>query len=64
MAATTPKQCAAALKLIEDDGQLTEDELVPVFCLFAHKKAIYDTFLSLSNKEWHTKYVRKKLNME
>jgi hypothetical protein len=62
MATTTPERRAAALKLIEDDGQFSEDDLVSVFCLFAHKKAVHDTFLSLSNEGWRTKYVRKELD--
>jgi hypothetical protein len=64
MAATTPERRAAALKLMEDDGQFSEDELVSVFYLFAHKKAVHDTFLSLSNEKWRTKYVRKELDIE
>jgi hypothetical protein len=64
MAATTPERRAAAIKLMDDDGQFSEDELVSVTCLFAHKKAVHDTFLSLPNEKWHTKYVRKELDME
>jgi hypothetical protein len=63
MATTTPERRAAALKLMEDDGEFSEDESVSVICLFAHKKAVHDTFLSLSNKERRTKYVRKELDM-
>jgi hypothetical protein len=63
MAATTPERRAAALKLMEDDGEFSEDESVSVICLFAHKKAVHDTFLSLSNKERRIKYVRKELDM-
>jgi hypothetical protein len=62
MATTTPERRAAALKLMEDDGQFSDDELVSVFCLFAHKKAVHNTFLSLSNEKWRTKYVRKELD--
>jgi hypothetical protein len=62
MATTTPERRAAALKLMEDDGEFSEDESVSVICLFAHKKAVHDTFLSLSNKE-RCKYVRKELDM-
>ena len=64
MATTTPKRRAAALKLMEDDGQFSEDESVSVICLFARKKAVHDTFLSLSNEERRTKYVKKELDMD
>ncbi|THU93117.1 hypothetical protein K435DRAFT_597020, partial [Dendrothele bispora CBS 962.96] len=61
MAATTPERRQAAIELMEEDGDLSDDDQVAVLELFAESKSVADTYLSTKKKSIRTKYLSKQL---
>ncbi|THU84496.1 hypothetical protein K435DRAFT_928003, partial [Dendrothele bispora CBS 962.96] len=61
MAATTPERRQAAIALMEDDGDLSDDDQAAALQLFSENKHISDTYLSTKKKSLRTKYLSNQL---
>ena len=57
----TPERRKAAIQLLEDDGEFSDDEQVRIISLFASKSEAADSFLSIRKKRIRTAYIQSEL---
>ena len=57
----TPERRKAAIQLMEDDGDFSDDDQVRIIRLFASKSEAADSFLSIRKKRIRTAYVKSEL---
>jgi hypothetical protein len=58
---TTPDRRAAAVQIIEDDDELSEDEQIKIFGVICRKIAIADTIIAIKDKKKRTRYIQSEL---
>lgn len=58
---STPERRQAAIHLMEDDGEFSEDEEVLAIQLFTRDSASADSYLGIRKKSTRTKFIRSQL---
>jgi len=59
---TSPQWCRHAIKCIEDDGDLSDDEQIKIFKLICKDVTVTDMIISIGAKEKHTRYILSELD--
>jgi hypothetical protein len=57
----TPERRKAAIQLLDDDGEFSEDDQVRIIALFTGRYEAADSFLSIPKKRIRTAYIRSEL---
>jgi hypothetical protein len=59
---SSPQRCTAAVKLIEDDGELSENEQLKFFQVLHKDVAVADFVLAIKDKGKRTRYIQSELD--
>ena len=59
---TSPQRCRHAIKCIEDDGNLSDDEQIKIFKLIRKDVTVADMITSIGAKEKRTRYILSELD--
>ena len=60
--APSPERKKQAIHLIDDDGDLSEDEMIMTLKLIRRDTSFADTILALKKKTTRTKYIKSELS--
>lgn len=58
---TSPQRRSAAIHLLEEDGDLSDNEEVQAIRLFSRRTAVADSYLAIKKKATRTRYVQLEL---
>ena len=58
---TSPQQCGAAIHILKEDGDLSDNKQVAAIWLFSHKTLVADSYLSIKKKSTHTLFIQFKI---
>ena len=58
---TSPQHHSAAINLLEEDGDLSDNEQVQAIQLFSHHTPIADSYFAIKKKATHTHYIQLEL---
>ena len=58
---TSPQHHSASINLLEEDGDLSDNEQVQAIRLFSHHTPIADSYLAIKKKATHTCYIQSEL---
>ena len=58
---TSPQCCSAAMNLLEEDGDLSDNEQVQAIRLFSRCTTIADSYLAIKKKATRTRYIQLEL---
>ncbi|EPQ57411.1 hypothetical protein GLOTRDRAFT_92448 [Gloeophyllum trabeum ATCC 11539] len=59
---TSPQHRSAAIRKIEDDGDLAETDQVHAMRLFSKRTSVADTYLAISNRTIHTHFLQAEMD--
>ena len=58
---TTPERCVAAVKIIEDNNELSENEQLQAFKIICHDVAVADFIVAIQDKGKRTRYIQSEI---
>ena len=58
---TSPQCCSAAINLLEEDGDLLDNEQVHAICLLYHCTTVADSYLAIKKKATCACYIQSEL---
>lgn len=58
---TSPERRRAAIDLLDEDGDLSENEQVQAIRLFSRRTAIADSYTSIKKKSVRTRYIQQEI---
>lgn len=60
-ALASPQHCQAAITLLDENADLSENEQVQAIRLFSRHTAIADSYMSIQNKSTRTRYIQAEI---
>ena len=57
----SPQQCGAAIHMLEEDGDLSDNEQVAAIRLFSCKTSVADSYLSIKKKSTRTLFIQSEI---
>lgn len=58
---TLPQQHGTAICMLEEDGDLSNNEQVTAICLFSCKTSVADSYLSIKKNTTHTLFIQSEI---
>jgi hypothetical protein len=58
---TSPQRRSAAINLLEEDGDLSDNEQVQAIRLFSRRTTIADSYLAIKKKATRTRYIQSEI---